>query len=79
MKESLNKYANCFQISFFRRNNILFEPETLLELRKNMMLAVSSLSISCWNFVLPLPLERESENCLCEYFVFFVVSAVEAK
>ena len=39
-KERLNKSANCFEMSFFRRNNILwgilFGPEALLELREDM-------------------------------------------
>ena len=46
MKERLNKYANCFKISFIRNNIlqwILFGAEALLELRENMILAISSL------------------------------------
>ena len=70
----LNKSASCFEISFLRRNkilkNILFGPETLLELREDMMLPTSSLLVGF----------RQSEKCLYEYFMLFlVVSAIEAK
>ena len=62
MKERLNKSANCFEISFLRRNNvllgILFEPEVLLELREDMMLAISSSSLSWRNTALLLSFER---------------------
>ena len=61
LKERLNKSANCFEISFFRRNNILsgilFGPEALLELREDIMLAIS-LSAGCRNIVLLLSFER---------------------
>ena len=33
---------------------MLFGPEALLELREDMMLAISSLSVGCRNIVLPL-------------------------
>ena len=56
MKERLNNSAKCFEISFFRRNTVLlgtlFGPEALSELRENMMLAISSLSVGCRNIVL---------------------------
>ena len=62
MKERLNKSASCFEISYFRRNNILyailFGPEALLELREDMILAISSLSVGCRNIVLSLSFER---------------------
>ena len=62
MKERLSKSANFFEIPFFRRNNILegilFGPEVLLELRKDIMLAISSLLVGCRNIVLPLSFER---------------------
>ena len=51
IKERLNKSANYFKISFFRRNGILqgilTVPEVLLELReeRDMMLAVPALSV----------------------------------
>ena len=37
---------------------ILFGPEALLELREDMMLATSSLSVGCRNILLLLSLER---------------------
>ena len=46
-------------------------PEALLELREDMMLAISSLSVGCRNIVLSLSFERYSEKCLCEYFMLF--------
>ena len=62
MKERLNKSANCFEISFFRRNNvlqgILFGSEVFLEFRKDMMLAISSLLVGCRNIALLLSFER---------------------
>ena len=62
MKERLNKSANCFEISFFRRNNILkvmlCGSEALLELREDMMLAISSLSVGCRNIVQLLSFKR---------------------
>ena len=62
MKDSLNKSANCFEISFFRRNSIpygiLFGPEALLELREDMIFAISSLSVGCRKIVLLLSFER---------------------
>ena len=76
MKERLNKSANCFEISFFRRNNflqgILFGPEALLELREDLMMAISSLSVGCRHILLLLSSE-------IFYAFFFVVSAIEAK
>ena len=75
MNESLNKSASWFKISFFRRNSILqvilFGPEALMELRTDMMLAMSSLSVVCSNIVLLVSFERYSEKCLCEYFMLF--------
>ena len=66
MKERLKKSANCFEMLFFRRNNILygilFAPETSLELREDMMLAISSLSAGCKNIVLSFSFERQSEK-----------------
>ena len=59
---------------------MLFGPEALLELREDMMLATSSLSVGCRNIILLLSFERSSEKCLWEYFMLlFVVSAIEAK
>ena len=61
IKERLNKSASCFKISFFGRNilyGILFGSEVLLELREDMMLAISSLSVGCRNIVLSLSFER---------------------
>ena len=62
VKKRLNKSANCFEISFFRRNDILqgilFGPEALLELREDMMLAISSLSVGCRNIVQLVSFER---------------------
>ena len=62
MKERLNKYAHYFEISFFERNDFVlgipFVPEALLELREDMMLAISSLSVGCRNIVLLLSFER---------------------
>ena len=75
MKERLNKSATCFGISFFKRNipqGILFGPEALLELRQDMILAISSLSVGCRNIVLSLSFERYSEQCLCKYFMLFL-------
>ena len=62
MKESLNKYDSWFEILFFRRNYILwgtlFEPEALLELREDIMLVISSLSVD-YRIIVPLvSLER---------------------
>ena len=37
---------------------MLFGSEALLELREDMMLTISSLSIGCRNIVLPLSFER---------------------
>ena len=58
MNERLNKSGSCFEISFLRRNNILegllFGPEALLELRADMMLAISPLLVGCRNIVLSL-------------------------
>ena len=55
IKERLNKSANYLEILFSRRNNtlwgILFGPEALLELRKDKMLAISSLSVGYWNII----------------------------
>ena len=70
----LKKSASCIEIPFLRRNkvlkDILFGPETLLELRENMMLPTSSLLVGF----------RLSEKCLYEYFMLFlVVSAIEAE
>ena len=68
IKKRLNDSVNCFEISFFRRNNmlldILFGPKALLELRKDMMLAISSLLMSCRNIVLPFSIARLSEKFL---------------
>ena len=50
---------------------MLFGPETLLEMREDMMLTISSLS-GCRNNVLILSLETFSEKCLCEYFMLFL-------
>ena len=51
---------------------ILFGPEALLdELREDMILTISSLSVGCRNIVLSLSLERLSEKCLCEYFMLY--------
>ena len=48
--------------SFFRRNNILygilFEPEALLKLGVDMIIAISSLSVGCRNIVLPFSFAR---------------------
>ena len=61
-KERLNKSAYCFKMSFFRRTHILYGilsgPETLLELREDMMLVISSLSVGCRNIVLSFSFER---------------------
>ena len=38
------------------------------------MLTISSLSVGCRNNVLILSLERQSEKCLCEYFMLFFCS-----
>ena len=43
---------------------ILFGPAALLELGKDMMLAISSLLMSCRNIVLPFSIARLSEKCL---------------
>ena len=37
---------------------MLFGPEALLELREDMMLAISSLSVGCRNIVLLFSFER---------------------
>ena len=62
MSQRLNKSANYLEISFFRRNNvlwgILFEWEALSDLREDMMLAISSLSGGCRNIVLLFSFER---------------------
>ena len=62
MKERLNKSTNCFEISFFGKNNILsgilFGTEASLELREDMMLAISSLSVGCRNIVQLVSFER---------------------
>ena len=46
----------------FQRNNIpqgiLFGPQALLELREDVMLVISSLSVGCKNIVLPISFER---------------------
>ena len=54
MKGRSNKSANCFEISFFR----LFGLEAILELREDMMLAISSLSVGCRNIVVPFSFAR---------------------
>ena len=55
MKERLNQSANCFDILYLRRNNILegivFGPEALLDLIEDMKFAISSLSVGCKNTV----------------------------
>ena len=43
---------------------ILFGPAALLELGKDMTLAISSLLMSCRNIVLPFSIARLSEKCL---------------
>ena len=57
MKERLNNFQG-----------ILLGPEALLELREDMMLAFSSVSVGFRNIVVSLSFER----CLCEYFMLFV-------
>ena len=72
MKERLNNSANCLEILFFRRDNILegilFVPEALLELRGDMVLAISSLSVGCRNIVLLLSFERYLKNVYVNIF-----------
>ena len=59
---------------------MLYGPEASSELREDMMLAISSLSVVCRNIVLPFSFARWSGRCLCEYLMlFFVVSTIEAK
>ena len=62
IKERLNKSANSIEVSFLRRNDflqgVLLGQEALLELRENMMLAFSSLSVGFRNIVLPPSFER---------------------
>ena len=57
-KEKLNKFESCVEISCFRRIKIFFGilrgPQALLILREDMMLAISSLSVSSINI----------ENCI---------------
>ena len=76
MKKSLNKSANHVEISVFRRNktpqHILFEPEALLELKEDMMLAISTLLEGCRNIILSLSFKRWCEKRLCEYFMLFL-------
>ena len=64
MKKRLNISANCFEVSFFRRKNvllrILLEPDASLDLRYDMMLAISSLSVGCRNIELLFSHSRES-------------------
>ena len=61
-KKRLNKFPNCFKISLVRRNDILqgtlFGPGALLELKEDIMSALSSLSVGCGNVVLLLSFER---------------------
>ena len=55
MKERLNKYANYSEIPFLEEiilYKISFGPEALLELRQNVMFAISFLSVGCKNIVL---------------------------
>ena len=52
-KQRLNKSASCIETSCFRRIKILFGilkgPQTLLILREDMKLAISSLSVGWIN------------------------------
>ena len=70
MKGRLNKSTNCFKISFSRKNTT-FGSEDLLELREDVMLDISSLSLDFRNSVLPLSFETQSEKRLFEYLYFF--------
>ena len=71
MKERLKKSVNCFEFSFLEETifycsiilikfykSTPFGSNALLELRKDMMLAVSSLSLGYRNIVLSLLFER---------------------
>ena len=60
-------------------SGILFGPEALLELREDIMLVISSLSVGCTNIVLPLWFERFWKMFMWIFYAFFVVSAIEAK
>ena len=74
IKERLNKSANCFEISFLRRNNILkgilFGPKALLELTEDMMLVISSLSVGCRDIVLSLSFETVWKMFMCFFCSF---------
>ena len=62
MKERLNKSGNCFEIFFSEEiifyKGILLGTETFLELREDMLLDISSLSVGSINIVLLLLFER---------------------
>ena len=53
---------------------MLFGPKTLPELREDMMLVISSLSVGYRNLVLLVSFERQTEKCLSEYFMLFFCS-----
>ena len=72
MKERLTKSANCFKISFFKKEGTLFGPKALLELIEDKMLAISSLSVCCRNIVLYYHLKS------LRYFAP-IVTAIEAE
>ena len=83
MKERLSKSVNCFEVSFLRRNSVLlgvlFGREALLELREDVMLAISSLSVGCKNIVLLHSFLIQSEKVPASILLFLVVSAIEGK
>ena len=56
---------------------MLFGSETFLELREDIMLAISSLSVAC-RYIVQLLSFKNNVYVTILYF-FFVVSAIEAK
>ena len=79
MKERLNKFVNCFKISFFLEEIILYKvysfgAEALLELRKDMMLLFhlyqQVAEMFYYYFHLKDSLEKLYVNILCFFHSF---------
>ena len=70
-------YDQCIEVTLNESTHsilfgILLGPETLLELREDMMLAISSLSVGSRNIALSLSFERQSEKRFSKYFMLFL-------
>ena len=67
----------ALKVHFFKKifYGVYFGLEALLKLRKDIMLASSSIPVGWRNILL-----SHYEKCLCQYFMLFlVISALEAK